>query len=145
MNMTGLRACRRGSSFGNESRTAATTRSRENIPGRLSPLRGGGDGGWLFEVDRHLLASQPVESEVELEDVDAGLAEEVERAAFRVLGGSAARTVASGRCRTAATRRAWRLGVGDRDLGVDARAGRHDGVDGDLVDRQAGVVRALRA
>ena len=31
MNITGLRAWRRGSSFGNESRTAASTRSRENM------------------------------------------------------------------------------------------------------------------
>src|SRR5690349_15579700 len=64
MNITGFLTWARGSSFGNESRTAVTTSSREK---RLEDLRA------------------TVECEVELQDVHAGLAEEVERAAFGVL------------------------------------------------------------
>ena len=47
----------------------------------------------------------PVECEVELEDVHAGLAEESERAAVDV-GVDQLWTSANGRCRTAAIRRA---------------------------------------
>ena len=70
MNITGLRDCSRGSSFGNESRIAATTISREKMLGGCAGHQ------------RVLLL---VECEVELEDVDAGLAEEAERAAVGVV------------------------------------------------------------
>ena len=61
-----------------------------------------------------------VEGEVELEHVDAGLAEDAEDAAVGVVGRSSCRTVASESWRTAAMRWAWMRGVGLRDVRVDA-------------------------
>ena len=94
------------------------------------------------EVGGHQAPPRLVESEIELEDVDARLAEEAEAAAVGVLldqllhgrerqvpdGGDAPRL---------------QLRVGGRDVGVDTRGGRRDGVDRDVVDRQARVVRRL--
>ncbi len=91
MNMTGFVHCRRGSSFGNESRIAASTSSREKT---LPRARG------------HHCTSEAVESEVELEHVDAGLAEEAEAAAVRVRSRSASarwRAAGAGRRRRAST------------------------------------------
>ena len=91
MNITGFRTCSRGSSFGNESRIAASDElAREDAAAVARPSR----------------ASEPVESEVELEHVDAGLAEEAERAAVGVARRSAAarsRAAGAGRRRRAAT------------------------------------------
>ena len=91
MNITGFRTWWRGSSFGNESRIAASDEiARENAwPPRACHQR-----------------ASLVEREVELEDVHAGLAEEPERAAVGVVVDQVL-DVASGRWRTAATRRAW--------------------------------------
>ena len=52
-------------------------------------------------------------------------------------------TRSSGRPRTSATARRLQLGVGRRDVRVDAGAGGGDGVDGDVADLEAGVVRAF--
>ncbi len=71
MNITGFLTWLRGSSFGNESRTAASTSSREKTLARWRAM--------------HYLASQLVEGEIELEHVHARLAEEAEAAAVRVL------------------------------------------------------------
>ena len=86
----------------------------------------------------------PVEGEVELEHVDAGLAEEAQRAPVRVL----ADQLLDGRERQVphggdAPR--LQLRVGRRDVRVDARARGRDRVDRDVADREAGVVRAARA
>ena len=84
-----------------------------------------------------------VEREVELEHVDAGLAEEAEAAAVGVRRRSAGgRSRAAGRARRRCAR-AWRLRVGRRDVRVDAGARGRDRVDRDVADRQARVVRAL--
>ena len=90
MNITGFRNWSRGSSFGNESRIAAKTMSRE----KMLPARGP-------------LAGLLVECEVQLEDVDARLAEEAERSAVRVVVDQLLRRVSSGSPRTAAMRGAW--------------------------------------
>ena len=88
MNITGFLNWSRGSSFGNESRIAASARSREKM---------------LELTGVPLLSGLLVESEVELEDVHAGLAEEAE-ARPSVFSEISFCTVASGRWRTAAMR-----------------------------------------
>src|SRR5581483_3570312 len=78
-------------------------------------LSGGGDG-------RHLRASQLVEGEVELENVDSRLAEEAERPSPRV----PADQLLHGRERQVADGRdapGLEVRVRDRDLRIDARAG----------------------
>ena len=122
MNITGFLTCRRGSSFGNESRIAASTSSRRE--------------------DASLCHSGSIECEVELEDVDARLAEEAEAAAVGVLldqllDGREGQ-MADGRDATRLER-----GVGRRDVGIDAGARRRHGVDGNVVDREPRVVRPL--
>ena len=69
MNITGFCTWLRGSSFGNESRIAASTSSREKTLADAAAIT----------------SPPPVECEVELEDVDAGLAEEAEAAPVGVL------------------------------------------------------------
>ena len=70
MNITGFLSCSRGSSFGNESRIAASDELAREEAGRLA---------------RPSSCCLPlVEREVELEDVHAGLAEEAEAAAVGV-------------------------------------------------------------
>ena len=96
MNITGFFSCSRGSSFGNESRIAC----EHELVGE-DARRGG-----LRGREAALLASQIVEGEVELEDVHARLAEEVEERPS-VCCRISCSTVASGRWRTAATRGAW--------------------------------------
>ena len=86
MNITGLRTCMRGSSLGNESRTAAS----DDLAG---------EDALGLPGHRRLL----VEREVELEHVDARLAEEAERAAVGVLVDQLGDR-SSGRPRTAAMR-----------------------------------------
>ena len=86
MNITGLWNCWRGSSFGNESRIAASTSSREKTPERLAAVACCGSGS-LGRCRRlgHLRPSLLVEREVELQDVHARLAEKAQRAAVGVL------------------------------------------------------------
>ena len=71
MNITGFRICDRGLSFGNESLTAASTSSREKMLPRAP--------------DHRLLPFTVVEGEVELEHVDAWLAQEAQAAAVSVV------------------------------------------------------------
>ena len=129
MNITGFCTGGRGSSFGNESRIAASTSSRE----KMLPTCAG-----------HRTALPLVEGEVQLEDVHARLAEEARGSGRRCSRRSAVCTVASGRWRTAAIapRLQLRRWPGEMSGSMPERRGR-DGVDRDVADRQARVVRAL--
>ena len=71
MNMTGFRTCERGSSLGNES----PDRGEHELAREDAAACAG----------HRLLPSELVESEIELEDVHAGLAEEAEAAPVRVV------------------------------------------------------------
>ena len=100
MNITGFLNWSRGSSFGNESRAAARTSSRENTPERRRARAG-------RSPSTTSRPSQVVEREVELEDVHAGLAEEAPASGRRCAGGSGSAPSRAGACRTAAIRRDW--------------------------------------
>ena len=79
-----------------------------------------------------------VESEVELENVHARLAEEAEPAAVGVVGDQLLHALQ--REPAHASRRVRPAGrVRRRDVRVDARSGRRDGVDRDVADREPGL------
>ena len=128
MNITGFRTCWRGSSFGNESRIATSDElAREDacglraiyLPCSLSSAR--------FS-SRTLTPGSPKKPSERPSVLSSISCCDASRAAG---------------ARTAATRRRLEVGVGGRDVRVDARARGRDGVDGDVVDREARVVRAL--
>src|SRR3984885_1001636 len=134
-NMTGLRICTRGSSLVKLSSSARTTMSRRNseIARRSEVAR----------VDMALLAPcEAVEGEVDLQHVYAGLAHEPEGVAVGVLRNKLVdlcqREVADGGDPVRLD-----VGIGDRDVRVDARGGALHGVRRDLRDRQRRVIRLL--
>ena len=75
-------------------------------------------------------ASVPVEGEVELEHVHAGLAEDAPLAAARCAASTSASTWSTVMPRACGDAGGLQLGVGHGDVRVEAGAGRGDGVDG---------------
>ena len=128
-NITGLRICTRGSSLRSDSTSAGRMISGSNS-----------ERGWFVGHAAVLL----VESEVELEHVHAGLAEQAEEAAVGVVGDQA---VDLGERQVADRGDPVRLdpGVGLGDVGIDARGRRGDRVDRHVGGGQARVVAAARA
>ena len=83
-----------------------------------------------------------VERKVELEHVHAGLAEEAEPAAVGVVVDQLLHAL-DGQPALLGDARGLQVGVRRGDVRVDARRGRRDGVDRDVADLEAGVVRPL--
>ena len=128
MNITGFLNWSRGSSFGNESRIAASTSSREKTLARLA---------------RHLLfLSSLSRARLSSSTLTPGSPKKP-RPRPSVFSEISFCTVASGRWRTAAMRRAWSCAYAGEMSGIDPRRRGRDRVDRDVVDRQSRVVRAL--
>ena len=128
MNMTGFLTCSRGSSFGNESRIAARTISREKTLASCAPLAPVSRSSARLS-SRTLTPGSPKKPS-ERPSVFSSISVLNRRERQLAHGRDAVRL---------------ELRVGGRDVGVDPGAGGRHGVDRDVVDRQARVVRAARA
>ena len=85
-------------------------------------------------VDDVTAASQSVERQVELQHVDARLADQAEQAAFDVIALTSSRTFASGRPRALATRGTWNSAAAGEMSGSRPLA--------EVVTRSTGTARA---
>ena len=139
MNITGFFSCSRGSSFGNESQIAWTTRSREKT---LDRRRGGGGISGATEIADIYLPPSLIRARLSFTTLTPGSPKKPSQrpSVFSWI------SVSHGRERQVpdgGDPGSLQLRVGERDIRVDARRrGRHC-VDRNLVDRQTWVVRRL--
>ena len=133
--MTGLRTWTRGSSLRSELAPAPSDdRAVEQRAGRLRSA-----------LDRSSRRCFLVEGEVELEHVDAGLAEEAEEAAVGVVVDQRQRPGRAAGCATAATRWAWIRALASEICGSTPEAEVVTASTGTSAARQAVVVAAARS
>ena len=129
MNITGFRTCCRGSSLGNESRIATSTSSREKTLADLRAIYFPCSLSRARFNSRTFTPASP--KKPQLRPSVFSRDQLLHRLQWEVPDLRDPRRL--------------EIRVGGRDVWVDARARRRDGVDRDVVDRQAGVVRRSRA